>query len=254
MNLRERKLYRLEVALIRRHFQGLRPRPVQLVKSLGSNADGEAGEPNLLVRDRKRTRQELENLLMHELIHYQLRDDGKDYQGHGEAFLRRARKLKIVDPYVLQQCFSAEEYEHTPTIRKTKKIPLAKFKSQVDRWFNQLLGALNKLSDAEKVKLYPYVQNAYAGWSAYSAAVRKGKKVIFQETWQRRRGPRGKGLHDLQAEFIALKAQCQSLQKKIRKSAKNALAEKLRRELARVKEQMARINRKLEKDYAVRFC
>lgn len=78
MNAKEKRIYRLEVKLIRRFFKGLRARPVQLARQLELGADGEAGEPNLIIRDRKRPYKELADLLKHELIHYQLKDRGTD--------------------------------------------------------------------------------------------------------------------------------------------------------------------------------
>ena len=140
MNSRERRIYNLEVRLIKKLFKGLRPRPIRLARTLEFGADGEAGEPRLVLKDRKRPREELKSLLIHELIHYQLKDQGNIYHGHGAAFLKRAQELGIVTSYVLQRCFSSEEYEHTPTVRKTKKLSLGKFKRQVDEWFEDLLG------------------------------------------------------------------------------------------------------------------
>jgi hypothetical protein len=77
VNEKEKKLYRLELELIKRHFKGLRPRPAKLVKKLDFGAHGEAGEPNLLIKDTRRTRKELKSLLKHELIHYESQGQGK---------------------------------------------------------------------------------------------------------------------------------------------------------------------------------
>lgn len=163
LNAREQRIYRLELELIRKYFKGLRPRPVKLARIPDLGADSEAGEPNLVLKDHKRSRQELEALLKHELIHYQLKDRGNVYHGHGAAFLRRAQELGIVNSYVLQRCFSAEEFEHIPTVRKAKRIPLAKFKRQVGRWFEQLLAEVGRLPPRHSVVLYPYVQNDIRG-------------------------------------------------------------------------------------------
>lgn len=81
MNIREQRIYRLELKLIQIYFKALRPRPVQLARRLEFGADGEAGEPNLIIKDRKRTPQELEALLKHELIHYELKDKGNVFHG-----------------------------------------------------------------------------------------------------------------------------------------------------------------------------
>jgi hypothetical protein len=68
VNAEEQKVYRLELKLIRKHFKGLRLRPVKLVKKLELGAHGEAAEPTLTIKDAKRSREELETLLKHELI------------------------------------------------------------------------------------------------------------------------------------------------------------------------------------------
>jgi hypothetical protein len=163
---------------------------VKLVKKLQWGAQGEAGEPNLLIEDVQRTRKELEALLKHELIHYELKEKGNVYHGHGEAFLKRAQALGIVTNYVLQRCFSAEEYEHIPTVRTIKKVPLPRFKRQVDRWFEILFEEVCKLPDQQKIRLYPYAQNVYVGWAAFSAAVKARKHHILQEIWKIRKGLR----------------------------------------------------------------
>ena len=194
MDARERRIYRLELKLIQKYFKRLQPRPVQLAKKLEFGADGEAGEPNLIIKDRKRARQELEALLKHELIHYELKDKGKFFHGHGRAFLKRAQALGIVNSYVLDRCFSSEEFEHTPTVRKTKKVPLAKFSLQVDQWFSQLIGEAVKLPEPYGTRLYPHVQNAYVGWLTYSAAVREKSNHVIQEIWKIKRRPTRQGL------------------------------------------------------------
>lgn len=251
MNEKEKKLYRLELELIKRHFKGLRPRPVKLVKKLDFGAHGEAGEPNLLIKDTRRTRKELKSLLKHELIHYELKNKGNVYHGHGEVFLKRAQELGIVDNYVLQRCFSPEEYEHTPTVRKTKKISLLRFTGQVDKWFEILFEEVGKLPDPQKIRLYPHVQNVYVGWAAFSAAVKAKKDHVFHEIWQIKRGPRGKGLHELQEEYARLQAQGEAFVKKIQKSAKGFRDENTRQELNKINVTMEQIRKKVEKDYGV---
>jgi hypothetical protein len=248
VNAKERKVYRLELKLIKQHFKGLRARPVKLVKKLELGAHGEAAEPSLLIKDTRRTWTELEALLRHELIHYELKDKGNVYHGHGEAFLKRAQELGIVNNYVLQRCFSAEEYEHTPTVRKTRKIPLPRFTRQVDKWFEILFGEVGKLPDQQKIRLYPYVQNVYVGWAAFAAAVKAKKDHVLHEIWQIKRGPRGKGLHQLQEEYARLQAQGEALIKKIKKSSKG-FADENTQELNKINAAMEQIRKKIEKDY-----
>ena len=251
MNEKEKKLYRLELDLIKRHFKGLRPRPVKLFKKLDFGAHGEAGEPNLLIKDTRRTRKELESLLKHELIHYELKDKGNVYHGHGEAFLKRAQELGIVDNYVLQRCFSPEEYEHTPTVRRTKKISLPRFRRQVDKWFEILFKEVGKLPDRQKIRLYPYVQNVYVGWAAFSAAVKAKKDHVLHEIWKIKRGPRGKGLHELQEDYARLRTQGEALVKKIEKGSKSLRDENTRQKLNEINAAMEQVRKKLEKDFGV---
>jgi hypothetical protein len=249
VNAKEQKLYRLELEFIKRHFKGLRPRAVKLVKKLELDAHGEAGEPNLLIKDTRRTRKELEALLKHELSPTGSKV-GNVYHGHGEAFLKRAQELGIVDRYVLQRCFSAEEYEHTPTVRKTRKIPLPKFTRQVDKWFEALFEEIGKLPDQQKIRIYPYVQNVYVGWGAFSAAVKAKKDHVLHEIWKIKRGPRGKGLHELQKEYVLLQARGEALVKKIEKGSKGPNDQNVR-QLNTINAAMERIRGKVEKDYGV---
>jgi hypothetical protein len=251
VNSRERRIYSLELRLIKNIFPGLRPRPVKLARTLELGADGEASEPNLVLKDRKRTGKELQSLLMHELIHYQLRDQGNVYHGHGAAFLKRARELGIVTSYVLQRCFSSEEYEHTPTVRKTKKVPLSRFKRQVDQWFDQLLEEVGKVPDPYNVKLYPYVQNAYVGWTAFSAAVKEKSDHVLQEIWRVRKGPHVKGLHELQNEYAELQQQRETLLRKLKKQGKGFRMRPVRRQVKVVDVKLKQVRKEIEKDYGI---
>jgi hypothetical protein len=251
VNAKEQKLYRLERKLIKQYFTGLKPRPVKLVKKLQWGAHGEASEPHLLIKDVERTQKELEALLKHELIHYELKEKGNVYHGHGEAFLKRAQELGIVTSYVLQRCFSAEEYEHMPTVRKAKKIPLPRFKRQVDRWFEILFEQVCKLPDQQKITIYPHVQNVYVGWAAFSEAVRAKKHHVFHEIWKIKKSPRGKGLHELQKEYALLQAQREALVKKFKKTPKRLRDESIRQKLNKINRAMEQRRKKLEKDYGI---
>lgn len=46
---------------------------------------------NNQLQKRRWKQAELEDTIKHELIHYELKDNGKDYHGHGQPFLKRAR-------------------------------------------------------------------------------------------------------------------------------------------------------------------
>jgi len=239
------------LTLIRKYFKGLRPRAVKLVKQLELGAHGEAGEPDLLIKDVPRTHKDLEALLKHELIHYELKDKGNVYHGHGEAFLKRAKQLGIVDNYVLQRCFSAEEYEHTPTVRKTRKIPLTKFTREVDKWFQALFDEVAKLPTQQKVRIYPHVQNVYIGWEAFLAAVKARKHHVLHEIWKIKKGRRGKGLHELQNEYVLLQARRTALSRKIKKHSRGFKDHGLRQELSRISVRMEGIRKKVKEDYGI---
>ena len=249
MNAKEQRIYRLELKLIKRYFKGVRPRPIKLAKTLELGADGEAGELNLLLKDRKRSRNELAALLKHELIHYQLKDRGNVYHGHGVAFLKRAQALGIVNSYVLQRCFSSEEFEHTPTVRRTKKVSLTKFKRQIDHWFSRLLEEVLNLPDPHNARLYPYFQNTYVGWMTFSAAVKEKSNHVIQEIWQIRKGPRGKGLHELQKEYADLQHRRETFQKTLKRKAERNRDEATVRQLDAIDAALSRIRRRVEKDY-----
>jgi hypothetical protein len=227
---------------------------VKLVRKLELGADGEAGEPDLRLKDRKRPRNELEALLKHELIHYELRDQGRVFHGHAAAFLKRAQELGIVNSYVLQRCFSSEEYNHTPTVRTTKKVSLSRFKRQIDQWFSQLIDEAVKLPAPYGTRVYPHVQNAYVGWMAYSAAVKEKSDYVIEEIWRIKKGSRGKGLHELQKEYEALHKQRETLLRKLKHSANGRRKEIARRQAKMIKAQLDQIRKQIEKDYGVRLC
>ena len=251
MNARERRIYQLELKLIREYFKRLRPRPVRLAKKLELGADGEAGEPNLIIKDRKRTRRELEALLKHELIHYELKDKGRFFHGHGKPFLKRAQALGIVNSYVLERCFSSEEFEHTPTVRKTKKVPLSRFTRQVGQWFSRLIGEAVKLPEPYGTRLYPHVQNTYVGWLAYSAAVKEKSDHVIQEIWQIKRGPFGKDLHELQREYATRQTQRAKLVKQLKSRTNRKPDAIFNRQLRAIDSELSRIRTEVEKDYGI---
>jgi hypothetical protein len=251
VNLRERRIYRLELKLIQQYFKGLRPRPVQLAKKLELGADGEAGEPNLIIKDRQRSRQELAALLKHELIHYELKDKGKFFHGHGRAFLKRAQALGIVNHYVLERCFSSEEFDHTPTVRKTKKVPLSRFTHQVDQWFSRLISEAVKLPEPYGTRLYPHVQNTYVGWLAYSAAVKEKSDHVIQEIWRIKRGPFGNDLHELQREYASLQSQRATLAKQLKSKTDRQRNATFKRQLRAIDSELSRIFKAVEKDYGI---
>ena len=132
MNRLEQRVYRLEKQLIEKFFKGLKPRPVKLVRHV--NFHGQASDLCLEINEallEAGKEKDLEDVLKHELIHYELKDGGKKYHGHGAAFLRRAQQLGIVDSYVLERCFSIEEAQHIPHRRRSIKTPLKEIKEYI---------------------------------------------------------------------------------------------------------------------------
>jgi hypothetical protein len=236
---------------IQKCFKGLRPRPVQLAKILELGADGEAGEANLIIKNRKRSPPELEALLKHELIHYQLKDKGEFFHGHGRAFLKRAQALGIVNSYVLERCFSSEEFEHFPTVRKTTKVPLGKFARQVDHRFSQLIREAVQLPEPYGSKVYPHVQNAYVGWLTYSAAVREKSNHVIEEIWKVKRGARGKDLHELQKEYGLLQAQHAMLAKRLKSQINRQQRVEMKRQIGAIDAKLTQIRKQVERDYGI---
>ena len=85
----EQRIYKLELNQIREHFEDLRPRPIRIVQR--SSYNGKADEPFLKIHKRllaNGKEKELSDTLKHELLHYELKDGGKEYHGHGKAFLK----------------------------------------------------------------------------------------------------------------------------------------------------------------------
>lgn len=88
------------------------------------------------------------------------------------------------------------------------------------------------------------------GWGAFSAAVKAKKDHVFHEIWKIKRGPRGKGLHELQKEYVLLQARGEALVKKIEKGSKGPNDQNVR-QLNAINAAMERIREKVEKDYGV---
>jgi hypothetical protein len=121
--LDEQALYAMELGLIRKHFPGLKPRPVKIDNTLPDYA--QAAEPSIIFNlNLHNSKQEVRQTLLHELIHYELADTGKDYPGHGQAFLRRAKSLGILGHSELFQCSRLEEEERIPHRTEHIRVPL----------------------------------------------------------------------------------------------------------------------------------
>ena len=247
MNSQERRVYKIECELLRKYFKDVRTRPVRIVKN--SDFDGRADEPHMLINKRllsKKAAKELEDTLKHELIHYELKDNGKDYDGHGKAFLKRASELGILGRIELDQCFSLEEYQHSPTKRKLVKISMKKVKEQIEREIEDLLDFIVKLPEKQRVESYRLINNLRVTWQVYSGAVERGEDHVMEERWVKRRGPRGKSLEGLRKEYNELKPEYSRLLKEF---ISNPSDQALHRKLQAVQNKRSYISHKVEKDY-----
>ena len=246
MNRQEQRIYDLERQLIRKYFKGLRARPVKIVKD--SSFYGLADEPHLLINKQMHggSAQELEDTLKHELIHYELKDLGRDFHGHGGAFLKRATQLGILGRIELDQCFSLEEYQFTPTKRSLVKISMKKVKERIGQEIEALMDFIIKLPEKQRVESYKLLNNLRVTWQVYSGAVERGEDHVMEEHRGKRKGPRGKSLEELRREYDKLEPEYRrSLKEFISKPNDQAL----RRIFQAVENKRSRISDKVEKDY-----
>ena len=249
MTSEEQRVYKLEKELIEKYFRGLRARAVRLIE----DADflGKADDPYLLInRQLSESPQALENILKHELIHYELKDKGRDYHGHGQAFLKRAAELGIVGQYELIKCFSSEEWVATPTKRRLVEIPLKKVREDIEGTIDQLGELVLKLPDQGKVKVkfYKLIHELRSIWMVYSQAVRNGQDCIIEERIERKRGPKGKSLTHLIQEYDRLTAEEKTLEEKYGTFPDNP---KMFEKLTAVRSKRDEIWEKVGKDYGI---
>ncbi len=248
MNRLERKVYQFEKRLIAKFFKGLKPRPVKLVRDV--DLLGRAEDPYLEINEfllEAGKEKELEDVLKHELIHYELQDSGKEYHGHGTSFLKRAGQLGIVDSYVLERCFSFEEAQHIPHRRRAIKTPLKEIKERIDETLRELSGLILKLPNRGKIEFYRTFQNLEVDWQCFAGAVEKGEDHVLGEIWERRRGPRGKSLEELKKEHDALEAKATPLREKLGAGG----TQRDWKQLAAIEGKMSKILKKAEDDYGV---
>ena len=190
--------------------------------------------------------QELEDTLKHELIHYELKDLGRDFHGHGAAFLKRATQLGILGRIELDQCFSLEEYQLTPTKRSLVKISIKRVKEQIGQGIEALMDFIVKLPEKQRVESYVLLNNLRVTWQVYSGAVERGEDHVMEERLVKRRGPRGKSLVELWREHENLEPEYRRLQKEF---ISNPNDQALRRKYQAVENKRSRIEDKVEKDY-----
>ena len=166
-------------------------------------------------------------------------------------FLNALRSWALLRVTYCSGVFRRRSTEHTPTVRKTKKLSLGKFKRQVDQWFEDLLGQVGKLPDPYNVTLYPYVQNAYVGWTAFfQPPSKKNLTMLSKKIWRIKKGPHSKGLHELQIEYTDLQRQRKILKDKAKKRGKRVRDPALG-QVKLLEAKLATIRKQIKKDYGI---
>jgi hypothetical protein len=246
VNLDEAALYRMQLQLIRKHFPGLRPRPVKIDNDMAPFA--EASEPAMLFNLKiHRSKREVTQTLIHELIHYELADKGKNYSGHGRAFLKRAKALGLLEDSELFQCSQLEEQEGIPHSVEFVSMPLADAATEIDRYLDDLQAfVIRRVPISIRIPLYEKVKSIKVLWTCYHNAVDNGKDHILSEHWKRRRGPIGKSRDALISEAKVINQEMETVRKKIISGDQTA-----RKELKRLMRRLAPISEKLQRDYDI---
>lgn len=249
MTKQELAVYSTERRLIKKHFAGLQPRPIRIVRN--TDFDGQAGEESLDLDARvlrRKGRNNLEHILIHELIHYQLRDSGKDYHGHGEAFLKRAAELGIVGDYELDRCFSSEEHDHTAGVRKCVEVPRERYREEIDQALARLTRVIRKLPVPQRTKAYREVNKLSVIWTVYAQAVKNGEETIWEEVLVKKPGRKGKSLEGLRSTYKDLQSEISKLEAAQGRSPRNAAA---RRKLIALRRQALQLWDRIQDDYGI---
>ncbi len=160
--------------------------------------------------------------------------------------MKRASELGILGRIELDQCFSLEEYQHSPTKRKLVKISMKKVKEQIEREIEDLLDFIVKLPEKQRVESYRLINNLRVTWQVHSGAVERGEDHVMEERWVKRRGPRGKSLQELWREYNELEPEYLRLQKEFMSNPKDLA---LRRKFQAVASKRSNIEERVEKDY-----
>src|SRR5215472_2939214 len=181
MNAEEKRLYAEELRLIKKHFPGLKPRPIKIDHSLGHYA--RADEPSMLFNLKlHRSKKEITETLIHELIHYELFDKTGKGCWHNRAFQRRAKDLGILGAIELEQCSSLEEQEYKPHSVELKKIPLKDYVLQIDRDFNKANDFVAKRCPVNvRGQIWSLVKGLEIHWRIYRQAKERGEDHVIEE-------------------------------------------------------------------------
>jgi hypothetical protein len=236
-------LYAMELRLIKKHFPGLKPRPVKIDNAIKEY--GQADDATLILNlDLHRSKREIEATLKHELIHYELKDS-KEFHGHGRAFMRRAKQLGILGSIELSQCVTLEEDQYVPHKVEYVRTPLPAFAAGIDKEFAELKELAARLPMNVRLQFYRKVRSIEVNWICYAQAIKNKQDYVDGEIWKRRKGPRGKPLHQLLTEHEALSEQFRKLQEKFFDTRHRAAW----KEMQRIERKSDAIEKKLRRDY-----
>ena len=166
--------------------------------------------------NKKHDEKELRKLITHELIHYQLGDEGKHYSGHGKEFRRRANVLGCED--VKDGCHHMSyyhdgdeetKYEMTtsPMIRRLVKKPFGEVEKELRDVYWELLKLCQKLDFKIREKIVEKLNQFHITWTCYVHSIKRGDKEFAAESCKRVRGRKPKSLKVLIEEHDQLKEQ-----------------------------------------------
>ena len=125
--------------------------------------------------------------------------------------------------------------------------PLGEYKKEADRAFAQFKGALLKVPDRERIKLFPLFQSVEVYWRTYAQAVERKEDHVTGEIWRRRRGPRGKSLEELLEEQVRLQNEINALLK--RQEEENLAGKDFLKLVRPLNARLFKIEEKLARDY-----
>lgn len=176
MYISELDLNEIQEWLIAKYFSGVTPRPVKIDNSL-VDIMALAGEPDMLFNASiHKSIGEAWETLIHELIHYELRDSGKD-DGHGLNFKRRAKQLGILNRVELEQLADLERRAHAVEHRRVR---LRAFADEIDKALEELADLTFKAPISVSEKIHAAVTNIKVGWACYRHAIEKGDDYVIE--------------------------------------------------------------------------
>jgi hypothetical protein len=247
MDSQERKVYSIELRLIRKYFPKLTPRPIKIDNKISYFA--QAGESLIInLRKHRGDRRMIEDTIVHELIHYEL----PKHHLHDEAFKKRARELGILGTIELQQCAQQALHEAEYAIPHTtewKKISLKDAAIAIEESFKELLSFVDKLPVDRREKAHGLITNFHCRWRCYSDAVKRGEDYVVEEHLKPRRGPRGMTAQELLDNLKPLRAKEREMQKKIIADSSVLNDKRFKREWEALQVKIDRLSGKLTKDY-----